>query len=85
MILRYAELSRHERIFLAMTGLRLPEFEDLLTDVLPRHAAQEQSRLCRPARKRGPGAGHPFALCPRDQVLLCVVWLRQDPTQEVLG
>ena len=85
MILRYAELSRHERIFLSMTGLRLPEFADLLEDALPRHAAQEHRRLCRPKRKRAAGAGHPFALCPRDQILLCVVWLRQYPTQEVLG
>ena len=85
MILRYAQLSRHPRVFLSMTGLRLPEFEDLLTDVAPRHAAQEQKRLCRPGRKRALGAGHPFVLCPRDQILLAVVWLRQYPTQEVLG
>jgi hypothetical protein len=85
MILRYAELSRHERIFLSMTGLRLLEFADLFEDVLPRHAAHQQRRLCRPKRKRAVGAGHPFALCPRDQILLTVVWLRQYPTQEVLG
>ena len=85
MILRYAELSRHERIFLSMTGLRLPEFADLLGDVLPRHAAAEHRRRCRPQRKRAIGAGHPFVLCPRDQILLSVVWLRQYPTQEVLG
>jgi hypothetical protein len=85
MILRYAQLSRHERIFLSMTGLRLPEFADLLTDVLPRYAAQEHSRHCRPTRQRAIGAGHPFTLCARDQILLTLVWLRQYPTQEVLG
>ena len=58
---------------------------DLLKDVLPRHAAQEHKRLCRPKRKRAIGAGHPLALCARDQILLGVVWLRQYPTQQVLG
>ncbi len=81
MILRYAELSRHERIFLSMTGLRLAEFENLLEEVLPRYTGQEHARLCRPARKRARGAGHPFALCPRYQILLCVVWVRLYPTQ----
>ncbi len=68
-----------------MTGLRLPEFENLLNDVLPQHSAQQHRRLSRPTRKRALGAGHPFALDARDQILLCVVWLRQYPTQEVLG
>ena len=86
MILRYQHLSRQERIFLSMTGLRLHEFDPLLSEVLPAVAADHHAaRQSRPERKRAVGAGHPFELDWRDQVLLCVVWLRQYPTQEVLG
>ena len=86
MILRYQHLSRHEHIFLSMTGRRLSEFDPLLSEVLPPLAADHHAaRESRPQRKRGVGAGHPFELDWRDQVLLTVVWLRQYPTQEVLG
>jgi DDE superfamily endonuclease/Helix-turn-helix of DDE superfamily endonuclease len=86
MILRYQHLSRHQRIFLSMTGLRLCEFDPLFSDVLPLlEAAHHGARQSRQERKRAVGAGHPFELDWRDQVLLCVVWLRQYPTQEVLG
>lgn len=37
------------------------------------------------SRKRAIGAGHPFDLPQRDQILLTVVWLRRYPTREVLG
>jgi len=85
MILRYAHLSRYPAVFLAMTGLRVAEFDTLVADLLPRYAAAEQARLRRPTRGRASGAGHPFALRPRDQLLLAVVWLRTYPSHEVLG
>jgi len=85
MILRYPHLSRHPAVFLSMTGLRVPEFDTLVADLLPGHAASEATRLQRPTRQRAVGAGHPFALRPRDQVLLTVVWLRVYPIHEVLG
>jgi hypothetical protein len=84
-ILRSDQLSRHPSLFKAMTGLYIAEFEDLLTDVLPRLALAEQQRRSRPNRRRAPGAGHPFYLPEREQVLLTVVWLRRYPTREVLG
>lgn len=85
MILRYAHLSRHPTVFPRLTGLRVPEFDTLVVDLLPGHAASEQARLQRPTRQRAIGAGHPFALRPRDQLLLTVAWLRVYPTHEVLG
>ncbi len=89
MILRYANLQRYPRVFLAVTGLKLPEFAALLEDVLPLYAQAEQQRhhKQRPPtlRKRAEGAGHPFSLPVRDQLLLCLVWLRIYPTHEVLG
>lgn len=85
MIGRYNYLSRYPTVFLQMTGLRVPEFADLLTDVLPRFAAAEHRRLARSDRQRAIGGGRSTDLTARDQILLTVVWLRQYPTNEVLG
>jgi hypothetical protein len=85
MILRYHHLSRFPAVFPKMTGLRLAEFADLLSDVLPRYTATEAARLHRPMRKRAPGGGRHATLAPRDQILLAIVWLRQYPTNELLG
>jgi hypothetical protein len=85
MILRYDHLSRFPKVFQAMTGLHLVEFDELLEDVLPRFGAAETQRLSRPERRRALGGGHPFELEPGDQVLLTIVWLRRYPIHEVLG
>jgi hypothetical protein len=85
MILRDAHLRCHPAVFLALTGLRVAEFDALVADLLPQHAAAERARRQRPGRRRAAGAGHPFALRPRDALLLAVVWLRVYPTHEVLG
>ena len=68
-----------------MTGLYVPEFDKLITDLLPNYMEAERARLDRPDRQRAMGAGHPFELDERDHILLTVVWLRVYPTQEVLG
>src|SRR5207247_7361942 len=57
----------------------------LFHDVLPLYEAAEQVRHIRSTRQRAIGAGHPFELHPRDQLLLTVVWLRIYPLHEVLG
>src|SRR5436305_5237621 len=85
MIMRYMYLSGYPNVFRAMTGLHLGEFDELVQDIQPKYAEAERARLSRPGRKRDIGAGHPFALNERDQILLSVVWLRVYPTQEVLG
>lgn len=85
MICRFDYLRRYPTVFLKMTGLRLNEFADLLDDMLPRFAQAEQARLERPSRHRAKGGGRHADLSPRDQILLAVIWLRQYPTNEVLG
>src|SRR5436189_1469200 len=85
MICRYDQLRRYPTVFLKMTGLRLNEFETLLTDMLPRIAAADRTRLQRADRRRAPGAGRHADLARTNQLLLTVVWLRQYPTNEVLG
>jgi DDE superfamily endonuclease/Helix-turn-helix of DDE superfamily endonuclease len=90
MMARYIHLRRHPRVFLAMTGLHVHEFDELVREIRPRYEAAETARLSqptpkRPRRQRAIGAGHPFALDVRDQVLLLVIWLRQYPTYAVLA
>ena len=68
-----------------MTGLHTAEFDDLVEDMLPHFAEAEIERLSRPDRQRDIGGGPNFELCPCDQILLTVVWLRRYPTHLVLG
>jgi hypothetical protein len=85
MICRYDQLCRYPTVFLKMTGLRLNEFEQLLIDMLPRLADAERTRLQRRGRRRAPGAGRHADLARTNQLLLTIIWLRQYPTNEVLG
>lgn len=72
-------------VFKAMTGLSPAQFEALERDFAPRFERAEAARLTRPGRRRAIGAGHPFELPRRDQLLLTVVWLRRYPINAVLG
>lgn len=83
--MRYSYLSQYPSVFLKMTGLRVAEFDQLVKDIQPLYEQAEETRLSRPDRQRSLGAGRPSDLAMRDQVLLTVIWLRQYPTQDVLG
>jgi len=48
-------------------------------------ARRKEERLKRPERQRAIGGGRQNELEGRDQILLTVIWLRQYPTQDVLG
>ena len=85
MIARFHRLSRYPAVFKAMTGLSLAQFAALETDFGRRFEQAEAARLARPGRRRAIGAGHPFELTRRDQLLLTVVWLRRYPINAVLG
>jgi hypothetical protein len=85
MILRYERLQRFPAVFKSMTGLQTAQFDDLVTDMLPRFHAAEVARLDHPARKRAVGGGPHFDLDARNQLLLTVIWLRLYPIHEVLA
>jgi DDE superfamily endonuclease/Helix-turn-helix of DDE superfamily endonuclease len=85
MILRREALSQHPTIFRSMTGLTVAAFEALLPELLDAFHTARRRRLDRPDRVRSFGGGDDFDLEPHDQLLLTIVWLRQYPTQEVLG
>jgi hypothetical protein len=85
MIARLDSLRKHPSVFRHLTGLTVPAFETLAADVVPAIDAAHRKTLDRPDRRRAIGAGGEFGLSTADQVLMAVVWLRQYPTQEVLG
>ena len=85
MMMKYVYLSGYPKIFLTMTGLHLDEFDDLVEEVMPVYQVAEMSRLSRADRQRELGGGDQPDLSVRDQILLTVIWLRQYPTQDVLG
>ena len=68
-----------------MTGPRVAQFDEVVTDILPRFRAAEYTRHDRPDRKRAVGGGPSFDLDPRNQILLTVIWLRLYPIHEVLA
>lgn len=85
MSLRYDRLAAYPEVFRSLTGLSPGEFDALVSEVRPRLAEARRARLSRPGRRRAIGAGHPFGLEPRDQILLAVIWRRHHPTHEALG
>lgn len=84
-MMKYAYLSQYPSMFLRMTGLHLDEFDELNQEVAPPYKAAELARLSRSDRQRAIGGGDHADLNERDQILLTVIWLRQYPTQDVLG
>jgi hypothetical protein len=85
MIARLDSLRKHPSVFRHLTGLTVPAFDALAADVVRAVEVAHRKALDRRDRRRAIGAGGEFGLSTTDQVLLAVVWLRQYPTQEVLG
>jgi DDE superfamily endonuclease/Helix-turn-helix of DDE superfamily endonuclease len=85
MIARLDHLRRRPAVFRHLTGLTVAVFDELAAAVVPEVAAAHRQALDRPDRRRAIGGGDDFDLATADQVLLTVIWLRQYPTNEVLG
>lgn len=84
MIARLATLRKQPIVFQHLTGLAVTVFDELAAQVVPAVEAAHRKKLARPDRRRAIGGGDDFDLSTADQVLT-VVWLRQYPTNEVLG
>ena len=85
MIARLENLRKHPAVFRALTGITVEVFDALAAEVVPAVEAAHRKTLDRPDRQRAIGGGDDFDLLLVDHVLATVVWLRQYPTQEVLG
>ncbi|MDY3559708.1 transposase, partial [Gemmata sp. JC673] len=78
-------MRKHRVVFEHLTGLTVAVFDALAGDLVPLVEAAHRKGLERPDRQRAVGGGDHFDLCIADQLLLAVIWLRQYPTNEVLG
>ncbi len=85
MIARLDRLRKQPFVFGHLTGLTVGVFDELAAQAVPAVEAAHRQKLDRPDRKRAVGGGDDFDLSTADQVLLTVIWLRQYPTNEVLG
>lgn len=85
MIARLDNLRESAAVFRHLTGLTVAAFDALAADVVPAVEAAHRKALDRPDRQRAIGGGDDFDLSTADQLLLTVIWLRQYPTNEVLG
>ena len=85
MIARLDNLRKHPAVFAHLTGLTVTVFDEVAADVVPAIEAAHRKALDRPNRPRAIGGGDDFDLTTADQLLLTVAWLRQCPTNEVLG
>jgi hypothetical protein len=85
MIARLDNLRKYPVVFSHLTGLAVAVFDELAAQVVPAVEAAHRQKLERPDRVRAVGGGDDFDLSTADQVLLTVIWLRQYPTNEVLG
>src|SRR5262245_56918456 len=85
MIGRLDNLRKHPTVFRHLTGLTVAVFDELAAEVVPAVEAAHRRTLDRPDRKRAIGGGDDFDLPTADQILLTVIWLRQYPTNAVLG
>ena len=82
-MIRYATLRLTPKIFPALTGLTLAEFERLAPEFAAAHAraraASTHTQRGTP-RRRAAGAGAPPSLDLTDRLLMTPVWLRIYPT-----
>ena len=85
MIARLDNLRKRPVVFRHLTGLSVAAFDELAAEVVPAVEAAHRKTLERPNRQRAVGGGDDFDLTTADQVLMTAVWLRQYPTNEVLG
>ncbi len=82
---RLAHLRTSPSAFRHLTGLTVGAFAPRARDVVPLIGSAHRATLDRPNRERAAGAGGEFAPGTADPLLATVVWVRQYPTQEVLG
>lgn len=85
MIARLDHLRKHPAVFRHLTGITVEVFDALAAVVVPAVEVAHRKGLDRPDRQRAIGGGDDFDLPLVDHVLATIVWLRQYPTQEVLG
>lgn len=83
--MKYKYLSQQASVFQKCTGLTVSGFDQVVRDIEGAYVEADERRLNGRERQRAMGAGHPYELERRDQVLMTVIWLRLYPIHAVLG
>ena len=81
----FRRLCKKPLLFRSLTGLTVPEFEQISTEMDSKYEEYERRRLSRRKRKRDVGAGRPFKLKPRERLLMLLVYYRLYITYALSG
>ena len=72
-------------LFRSLTGLTVPEFDQISTEMDSKYEEYERRRLSKRKRKRDVGAGRPFKLKSRERLLMLLVYYRLYITYALSG
>lgn len=81
----YRRLCKKPLLFRSLTGLTVPEFDQISTEMDSKYEEYERRRLSKRKRKRDVGAGRPFKLKPRERLLMLLVYYRLYITYALSG
>ena len=71
----YRRVCKKPLLFRSLTGLTVPEFDQISSEIGSKYEEYERRRLSKRKRKRDVGAGRPFKLKPRERLLMLLVYL----------
>jgi DDE superfamily endonuclease/Helix-turn-helix of DDE superfamily endonuclease len=81
----YRRLCKKPLLFRSLTGLTVPEFDQISSEIGSKYEEYERRRLSKRKRKRDVGAGRPFKLKPRERLLMLLVYYRLYITYALSG
>ena len=81
----YRRLCKKPLLFRSLTGLTVPEFDQISTEMDSKYEEYERRRLSKRKRKRDVGAGRPFKLKSRERLLMLLVYYRLYITYALSG
>lgn len=84
-MLNYATGQRRPRVFSQLTGLSVPEFEQLLATFGHAYADIQNARHSRPRQRRAGGGRKSVLDCLADKLFFVLFYFRHYPTQETLA
>ncbi len=82
---RTSHLQRQPKVFRALTGLRVENFNKLYKELVPIYSKSEIKRLSSKKRERNLGGGRKKELELEDQLLLTLIYYRHYVSQSFLG
>jgi hypothetical protein len=81
----YDYINEHPERCQRMFGLAYEEFKELIAVMVSYQAQQTEQVLLEKVRINAPGGGCPAKLTVAEEVSVCLLYLRQHPTFEMLG